>query len=380
MPSVERREGKRAYWRIRYGVYLYVNGREARRQKSKFLGYCPTTNDPEMRKARAEVTKRAAERLAAKFMEAINGSAGVVVGSQVKLGDFIPRWLSEHVAGLSAPTRHSYHWAVRKHLLPDLGERQLGELTTEAIQAWLNRKPLASCSRASLRSALKLIFERATDWGYWEGRNPVERVRIGKHRDVYERRLIGEKETERLVAALPAPLNLIVALLRATGCRISEMLGLEWRHVDTSAGWITVEQRAWRGDIDVVKSESGRREIPITEKLCERLRAIEQPSGRIFTKQSRPMTEMQVRHHMVRAAKRLGIYFPGFGFHSFRREVSTVLQENGASSIETAVWLGHSKPVMTQRYTLPQRGRMKELALKLEKEEKVVAIREAGNS
>ena len=43
MPEVERRGGKRAYWRVRYWTDVLVGvGRVERKRKSKFLGYCPT--------------------------------------------------------------------------------------------------------------------------------------------------------------------------------------------------------------------------------------------------------------------------------------------------------------------------------------------------
>jgi integrase len=375
MPSVERRIGKRDYWRIRYGVYTWENGGEQRRQKSKFLGYCPTTNDLAMRKARGELTKREAERIAARFMEGINGSSGIVIGSQVKLRDFIPRWLTEHAAQLAAPTRRQYQWAVDKHILPDLGDQQLGDLTTEYLQAWLNRKQRSWNTKAALRAALRVIFERAMDWGLWDGRNPVERVRTGKKRDVYARRLLSDEQAQRLIAEMPEDAQVTMELLRATGCRISEAMGLEWPQLDLSReiGWVSVEQRNWHGDIDVVKSEAGRREIPLGPLLTLRLKARAKPSGPVCR-----MTEKEMREkHLVPAAKRLGLYFKGFGFHSFRREVGTVLQELGASSIEAAIWLGHTRPAMTRRYTLMQRQRMMDLARKLEGGEKAASLKQA---
>ena len=61
------------------------------------------------------------------------------------------------------------------------------------------------------------------------------------------------------------------------------------------------------------------------------------------------------------AARELGLYFPGLGFHSFRREVATRIQEAGASAVEAQLLLGHSRPQMTGHYTLLQRGRLEKL-------------------
>ena len=54
MPSVRKRDDvKRAYWYTRYRVdVIESKGALGRQHKHKFLGYCPTTNDPVERKRR----------------------------------------------------------------------------------------------------------------------------------------------------------------------------------------------------------------------------------------------------------------------------------------------------------------------------------------
>lgn len=45
--------------------------------------------------------------------------------------------------------------------------------------------------------------------------------------------------------------------------RISEVLGVQWKHVDFRRGVIQVRQRFYRGDVDVVKSERSQRDVPM---------------------------------------------------------------------------------------------------------------------
>jgi integrase len=45
--------------------------------------------------------------------------------------------------------------------------------------------------------------------------------------------------------------------------RISEVLGVQWKHVDFRRGVILVRQRFYRGDVDVVKSERSQRDVPM---------------------------------------------------------------------------------------------------------------------
>ena len=68
-----------------------------------------------------------------------------------------------------------------------------------------------------------------------------------------------------------------------------------------------------------------------------------------------------------RRQRELGIYFPSLGLHSFRREVATLLQEAGGSTVEVQLLLGHSKPQMTGHYTLRQKRRMEKLVRSIQK-------------
>ncbi len=52
------------------------------------------------------------------------------------------------------------------------------------------------------------------------------------------------------------------------------------------------------------------------------------------------------------AAKQLGIYFPGLGWHSLRRQNLTLIQEEGATAFEAMAQAGHSRPSMTSEYTI----------------------------
>ena len=51
-------------------------------------------------------------------------------------------------------------------------------------------------------------------------------------------------------------------------------------------------------------------------------------------------------------AKALGFYFEGFGWHSFRRQNTTVLQEEGATAFEAMAQAEYSRPSMIGEYTL----------------------------
>ena len=73
----------------------------------------------------------------------------------------------------------------------------------------------------------------------------------------------------------------------------------------------------------------------------------------MFQKVGEPLDDRAIlRDHIRPAAKRLGFYFEGFGWHSFRRQNLTLIQEEGATAFEAQEQAGHSRPVMTSEYTI----------------------------
>ena len=147
--------------------------------------------------------------------------------------------------------------------------------------------------------------------------------------------------------------------------RISEILGLKWRCVDLERGLAHVEERYYRGDTDEPKSERSRRSLPLgylTEALRRRKPSNASPDDYVFHQDGEPLDDRKLMRDWIRLLTReLRIYFPGLGFHSFRREVATQLQEAGASTAEAQLILGHSKPQMTGQYTLLQRKRIEKI-------------------
>ena len=80
-----------------------------------------------------------------------------------------------------------------------------------------------------------------------------------------------------------------------------------------------------------------------------------------------PWDDRSLMRNWIRpAARELGIYFEGLGFHSFRREVATKIQEAGASAVEAQLIMGHSAPQMTSHYTLMQRKRLSDLVRRMQ--------------
>ena len=146
-------------------------------------------------------------------------------------------------------------------------------------------------------------------------------------------------EWERLVEALAVCHNQsirpVVELAIHTGLRRSEILGLEWRHIDWS-------QRT----AHVPLSKNGHpRTIPLTEAALGVLGGLRRSGdGRVFG-----MSANAFRLAWERTKRRAGIV--GLRFHDLRHEALSRFAELGLNVPELATISGHRDVRMLLRYT-----------------------------
>jgi integrase len=76
------------------------------------------------------------------------------------------------------------------------------------------------------------IFTQASKWGYWQEKNPAIDGYVGKQRAVREKRKLTDEQTRQLLDALPEDVRLICMMALFCTLRISEVLGLQWKHID----------------------------------------------------------------------------------------------------------------------------------------------------
>jgi integrase len=335
--------------------------------------------------------KREAQAKAREIMSTINRSAYVIT-SQIRLEEFVREYMVMHVEALSASTQGKYKNHLNNHILPAFGERMLCEIDTVLVQQWLNAKGapvepakadqplglkwadianakvkakgegLSWATRTDIRNVFSSIFTKAIEWGRWKDRNPIEHVHAGRKRAVREQRKLTTEETTRLLAALPFDVRVACAVALFCTLRISEILGLQEKHLDFANNRILVRQRFYRGDLDVPKNQASVRDAPMGH-LSTELRALCQgdPERYVFQIQTYVGRDKKPRivrddrginqHFLRKAAKGLGLYWKGFGFHAFRREAVTAI--NARLGIAQAMKLsGHSKADMSIHYTL----------------------------
>ncbi len=214
----------------------------------------------------------------------------------------------------------------------------------------------------------------------WEEgkRSPASKAKLGKKHHKYERRILSFDETARVLTHLEDPIRLIIEVCIATGARISEVLGLIWRHVDLEVGTIKIVQRVWHQEVGRPKSEDSKRILGVGD-LIERLRAKSKgdgaaPEAFVFQQKrapGKPLWDSGVRDALHQAAEAEGCDFPGLGPHSFRRANITWRQQVGGSAIEASKIAGHSDLETTGDYTFVTAERQNELTRRIQQKLKL---------
>jgi len=90
---------------------------------------------------------------------------------------------------------------------------------------------------------MRCIFREAIGWGLWHGENPAKNAKPGRKKMLRKKRKLSVDETRSLLLALREDVRLIVMVALFCTLRISEVMGLQWKHVDFENGQIIIEQR-----------------------------------------------------------------------------------------------------------------------------------------
>lgn len=311
-----------------------------------------------------EISVKRAKELRAAVLETINAGR-FVAQSQVLFKDATKRYVDVRLPQLGVATQAQYKSQIDNHLLPAFGDQKLSEIDRPAVEQFLTAKAetLGWWSRNNLRSVLSAIFLAAKDWKMWEGESPTLKVRLGKKKFVREKRLLTVEQLRMLLAALPDRLRFIVLLQFGLGLRISETLGLRWRDFDLDKATVSIRRRWYRGDLSEEqenKTEASTADLRLGASLISEIKlrhpGVHKRDEFLFLSDDgllppddRDLLRFEFRPILVR----LKLYYPGFGWHAFRRQNITWKQQVGGATLPEAQKAArHASLDMTYLYSL----------------------------
>lgn len=251
-------------------------------------------------------------------------------------------WLSTKTSG---HTRRAYAAEIGRFF--GFVSKPLPLVTLSDLQAWearLSEKGLKAVSRNRALTAVKSLLSFAQGTGYLPY-NVGAAVRLQPHRDELAERILQEEEVARLIAAAPDGRDrVLLKLLYASGVRVSEACGLEWRHA---------VPRQEGGQITVFGKGGKTRSILLRQGTWEALlslRGNSQPGDPIFrSRRGGALDPSQVRRIVYAAARKAGLE-KGVSPHWMRHAHASHALDHSAPLHLVQATLGHASVATTGRY------------------------------
>jgi integrase len=340
-PKGTGRGGPRRYVKIgRYGIITPV---EARNEARRILGRVAAGEDP-----------------AAEAAEARNA---------ITVAELAQRFLEDEIAPKRARGTLRQYKQYLKHALPEIG-RMKAEAVTRAVVAKLHVKigkshPVTANRTLTMLSTM-FAFGAARGLLPGDAANPASRIE--KFRESGRERFLTAEEFERLGAALreaetvgvpwqvdenspnvkhvPKERRFTVVspfataairLLIFTGCRLREILDLEWRFADFE-----------RGLLNLPTSKTGKKSVTLNAPALEILVALPRLGAYVIPgdNPARPRADLKRPWDVI--CRRAGL--EGLRLHDLRHSFASVGAGAGLGLPVIGKLLGHASPATTSRY------------------------------
>lgn len=197
------------------------------------------------------------------------------------VAEYCEKWLLLQSAHVRATTLIDYTSKVRRHIIAELGDRHIADVTLDDIQVAL--VPVSKKSESVYKSVVvlyKSIFRAAKESHVIEDNPTVHLTAKGGGVPQTDKIPLTDEQVDRLLAAIKGlPPYVFVMLGLYAGLRREEILALQWDSVylDTDAPYLTV-RRAWHTEhnrpviLMELKTKAAERNIPLPVCLAECLR------------------------------------------------------------------------------------------------------------
>ena len=197
------------------------------------------------------------------------------------VAEYCEKWLLMQSVHIRATTLTDYTSKIQRHIIKELGQKRMADVTLDDIQLAL--VPVSQKSASVYKSVVilyKSIF-RAAKESHVIDENPTIYLDSKGGVPQEERQALTDKQAERLLDAIRGlPPYVFVMIGLYAGLRREEILALQWDSVylDTDTPYLTV-RRAWHTEhnrpviLTDLKTKAAERNIPLPVCLAECLKA-----------------------------------------------------------------------------------------------------------
>jgi integrase/recombinase XerD len=223
-----------------------------------------------------------------------------------------------------------------------------GEALAEGLASWKVALRSGGASVATVNrklSGVKTAMRKAAEKLPPEGRREMEAA-LASVRGIRQARgairaekMLTPEEVGELIQRLSAKGRLFVRFLYATGCRVSEMIGVRFPDCKVNGG-VTIE---------VVGKCGKARKVRIPRKLYDEIRATFGGKRWLFETENGTQYDRSYISHMIERQSRRAIGRM-VGAHALRHSAATALISKTNKVQAVSEYLGHADPATTLRF------------------------------
>ena len=203
------------------------------------------------------------------------------------VAEYCEKWLLMQSVHVRATTLTDYTSKVRRHIIAELGDKRMGEVSLDDIQLAL--VPVSKKSASVYKSVVilyKSIFRAAMESRMIDHNPTIYLTTKGGGVPQEDRQALTDEQAARLLDAIrDLPPYVFVMIGLYAGLRREEILALQWDCVflDEDTPYLSV-RRAWRTEHNrpvistVLKTPAAKRDIPIPKCLVDCLREAKENS------------------------------------------------------------------------------------------------------
>ncbi len=288
--------------------------------------------------------------------------------TEITFSNLLRKWQESNEIRLKGGTKARYENLINTHIIPDLGERRLSEITTSTVNCFLNNKlkngrldGKGALSPSYVRS-IALVITSALNYAASEGLLQPFKIKVNKPNIAKaETRIMSLENQKKLECHIrneltPTSIGTLISLY--TGLRIGEVCALRWSDIDLNTRTLCVRHTVSRVKsskdgckteliLDEPKTASSKRIIPIPSPLFSALVDYRKKEPSVFVASG---TEVFVspRTYDARFHRLLNdCYIEDLNYHALRHTFATRCIEAGVDVKSLSEMLGHANVSIT---------------------------------
>lgn len=272
----------------------------------------------------------------------------------VTVGDLADEYIAEKERKLKPNTVRSYRQIVNAHIKPVFGKLRPAAVTEDDVRRLhdnLSDTPYQANRVLHVLGAIMDVaerrglcvsnpcrhIERYREKARTRYLSAAELARLGDALRALETEGVALKSEKKRVCKISAEAAAALRLLALTGCRVNEILRLQWGDIDRDRGFVHLRE-----------AKAGARSLPLTAPVADVLASMSRESEWIIPgrKEGEPMTDLS--RPWRRACEAAGI--EDARIHDLRHSVGAWSASSGDSLLVVGAILGHRQAASTERY------------------------------